>query len=114
MLELLDLLCAALIARDDDDVRLLLRHPLGRELPREVREEAMAITALPSESHRAPMKTLWFRYAMEQMRNDDGAFVPSPQLDLPFAPPLPGYLTLVPPGNLEADDLALAEGRGWK
>ncbi len=108
MLEFLDLLCAALIARDDEDVRLLLRHPVGRELPREVREEALAIAALPVESHRAPMKTLWFRYAMEQLQRDEFAFLHSPQLDLPFVPPLPFNLVLVAP-EVFPRETALAE-----
>ena len=113
MLEFLDLLCAALIARDDEDVRLLLRHPVGRELPREVREEALAIAALPVESHRAPMKTLWFRYAMEQLQRDEFAFLHSTQLDLPFIPPLPSSLVLVPPQESD-QDAALAEQHSWR
>ncbi|MBC7792029.1 MAG: hypothetical protein H7Z74_18945 [Anaerolineae bacterium] len=110
MLEFLDLLCAALIARDDEDVRLLLKHPIGRELPREVREEALAIAALPAESHRAPMKTLWFRYAMEQLQRDEFAFLHSPQLDLPFMPPLPSSLVLLP--TEEFAEGALADQQG--
>ncbi|MGI9077331.1 MAG: hypothetical protein ACR2G6_08385 [Gemmatimonadaceae bacterium] len=113
MLELLDLLCAALIARDDEDVRLLLRHPVGRDLPREVREEALAIVALPAQGYRAPMKTLWFRYAIEQLQRDEFAFLHSPQLDLPFMPPLPSSLVLVPPEAFP-QEITLAEQHSWR
>ena len=43
MLDYLDSLCAALLARNGTEIRRLLRHPLARALPRRVREEGYAI-----------------------------------------------------------------------
>ena len=88
MLEYLDRLCAALIARDDAEVRRLLQHALVSKLPRDVVEEALSISALPRHSLRAPMKTLWFRHATERLLRFDAPFASDAQLDLPFSPPL--------------------------
>ena len=60
MLAYIDSLCAALLARDGEEIRRLLRHPLARALPRAVREEALAIARAGSRSMRAPIQTLRF------------------------------------------------------
>lgn len=60
MLDYLDGLCAALLARNGTDIRRLLRHPLARALPRRVREEGFAIARAGPESLRAPIQTLHF------------------------------------------------------
>jgi hypothetical protein len=60
MLDYLDGLCAALLARNGTEIRRLLRHPLARALPRRVREEAHAIARAGSETFRAPVQTLHF------------------------------------------------------
>ena len=84
MLDYLDQLCAAIVARDDAAVRRLLEHALARKLPRDVREEALAILALPRQSLRAPMKTFWYRYVTEQLSRLDPSSAPTAQLDLPL------------------------------
>lgn len=60
MLDYLDGLCAALLARNGTEIRRLLRHPLARALPRRVREEGYAIARAGPESFRAPVHTLHF------------------------------------------------------
>jgi len=60
MLDYLDGLCAALLARNGTEIRRLLRHPLARALPRRVREEAHAIARAGTETFRAPVQTLHF------------------------------------------------------
>jgi hypothetical protein len=60
MLDYLDGLCAALLARNGTEIRRLLRHPLARALPRRVREEGYAIARSSPESLRAPVQTLHF------------------------------------------------------
>ena len=60
MLDYLDGLCAALLARNGTEIRRLLRHPLARALPRRVREEAHAIARAGPETFRAPIQTLHF------------------------------------------------------
>jgi hypothetical protein len=60
MLDYLDGLCAALLARNGTEIRRLLRHPLARALPRRVREEGYAIARAGAESLRAPVQTLHF------------------------------------------------------
>lgn len=60
MLDYLDGLCAALLARNGTEIRRLLRHPLARALPRRVREEGYAIARAGPESFRAPVQALHF------------------------------------------------------
>ena len=60
MLDYLDGLCAALLARNGTEIRRLLRHPLARALPRRVREECYSIARSGPESLRAPVQTLHF------------------------------------------------------
>jgi hypothetical protein len=60
LLDYLDGLCAALLARNGTEIRRLLRHPLARALPRRVREEGYAIARAGPESLRAPVQTLHF------------------------------------------------------
>lgn len=60
MLDYLDGLCAALLARNGTEIRRLLRHPLARALPRRVRDEGHAIARAGPDSLRAPVQTLHF------------------------------------------------------
>jgi hypothetical protein len=60
MLDYLDGLCAALLARNGTEIRRLLRHPLARALPRRVREEAHAIARAGPDTFRAPIQALHF------------------------------------------------------
>jgi hypothetical protein len=67
MLAYLEDLCGALIAHDTDAIQRLLAHPLARSLPRQVREEAIAISRASAASLRAPIQTLRFYHQTLQM-----------------------------------------------
>jgi hypothetical protein len=67
MLAYLEDLCGALIAHDPDAIQRLLAHPLARSLPRQVREEAIAISRASAASLRAPIQTLRFYHQTLQM-----------------------------------------------
>jgi len=58
VLAFLDSLCSALIARDAQRIRELLEHPLGRALPRDVREEALAMAQGERRGFQAPLHAL--------------------------------------------------------
>jgi hypothetical protein len=58
VLAFLDTLCTVLLARDTQRILELLRHPLAKALPRQVREEAMLIARRGSQSLVAPVQTL--------------------------------------------------------
>lgn len=73
MLDYLDGLCAALLARNGTDIRRLLRHPLARALPRRVREEGYSIARAGSESVRAPVQTLHFYHQTLHLLGARGA-----------------------------------------
>jgi hypothetical protein len=67
LLAYLDMLCAALLARESWEIRRLLKHPLARVLPRRVREEAYAIARLGTSTRRAPIHTLNFYHQTVQL-----------------------------------------------
>jgi hypothetical protein len=67
LLAYLDMLCAALLARESWEIRRLLKHPLARALPRRVREEAYAIARLGTNTRRAPIHTLNFYHQTVQL-----------------------------------------------
>ena len=67
MLAFLDLLCRALAARDRDQIRRHLRHPLARALPRSVRAEALAIARSGGRGRLPPTRTLHFYYQTIQL-----------------------------------------------
>jgi hypothetical protein len=58
VLAFLDTLCSALLARDPQRILELLRHPLARALPRQVREEAILIARHGSRTLIAPVQAL--------------------------------------------------------
>ena len=60
----------AMFDHDARAIRLLLRRPLAASLPREVREEALAFTALPETSMRAPLAALQFAYRLRQLEDE--------------------------------------------
>ncbi len=95
MLAYLDSLCAALLARDTSEIRRLLAHPMAQDLPRRVREEAVAISRAGRRSFIAPVNALHLYYKLTHMvdESSDTTFSPSvrreegdkaDQLDLPL------------------------------
>jgi hypothetical protein len=85
MLAYLDALCAALLAHNALEVRRLLQHPLSRILPRDVREEALAISRDPHASLRAPLRTLQFYHQTAELLSEEPeSSLTGPQLELPF------------------------------
>jgi hypothetical protein len=67
MLAYLDSLCAALLARDSAEIQRLLSLPAARDLPRRVREEAVAISRAGNRSFMAPIHALHFYYKLTHM-----------------------------------------------
>jgi len=67
MLAYLEELCTALLAHDAIAIHRLLAHPLARSLPRQVREEAIAISRASPSSLRAPIQTLRFYHQTLQL-----------------------------------------------
>ncbi|HVZ77024.1 MAG TPA: hypothetical protein VG818_03485 [Gemmatimonadaceae bacterium] len=67
MLAFLDALCAALVRRDRDEIRRLLRHPLAHALPRPVREEGTRIARQGPAGHLAPVQSLRFYHQTMQL-----------------------------------------------
>src|SRR5688572_7106332 len=95
MLAYLDSLCAALLARDTAEIRRLLAHPMAQDLPRRVREEAVAISRAGRKSFIAPVNALHLYYKLTHMVDEsaDNTFEHPPrqeesgktdQLDLPL------------------------------
>ena len=95
MLAYLDSLCAALLARDTSEIRRLLAHPMAQDLPRRVREEAVAISRAGRKSFIAPVNALHLYYKLTHMvdESSDPTQEASPraekgdkanQLDLPL------------------------------
>ena len=95
MLAYLDSLCAALLARDTSEIRRLLAHPMAQDLPRRVREEAVAISRAGRKSFIAPVNALHLYYKLTHMvdESNDPTIEPptrgdetekTDQLDLPL------------------------------
>jgi hypothetical protein len=93
MLAYLDSLCAALLARDTSEIRRLLALPLAQDLPRRVREEAVAISRAGRRSFIAPVNALHLYYKLTHMvdESSDESAAPAKtdaaendQLDLPL------------------------------
>ncbi len=95
MLAYLDSLCAALLARDTSEIRRLLAHPMAQDLPRRVREEAVAISRAGRRSFIAPVNALHLYYKLTHMVDESSDTVfetasrnetsgKTDQLDLPL------------------------------
>ena len=92
MLAYLDMLCNALMERNDIEARRLLAHPLARQLPRRVRDEALSMTRGRRDSLRAPLQTMQFRHQMAQLLLDEpDQGTPACQLELPLRMPSESY-----------------------
>jgi hypothetical protein len=88
MLDFLYALCAALLGRNDVEVRRLLRHPLAHALPRRVREEALAFSSGKPVGLRAPIHALHhYHQTLELVAEEPEHLLEGPQLELPLAPP---------------------------
>lgn len=74
----------AIMSRDESMVRALLDMASASSLPREVREEALVIVALPATSLRAPIQLLQFHHRMTQLMRDDSVDEALPQLEIPL------------------------------
>ena len=74
----------AIVSRDEAMVHALLDMASASSLPREVREEALVMVALPAASLRAPMQLLQFHHRMTQLMRDDAADDARAQLEMPF------------------------------
>ncbi|MGH7622482.1 MAG: hypothetical protein ACREMU_09105 [Gemmatimonadaceae bacterium] len=66
-LEYLDAIDRALTRRDSMDVTSLLRKRIATHLPREVREELIALAHAPRASLRAPVRFLRFQHRMTEL-----------------------------------------------
>jgi hypothetical protein len=66
-LEYLDAIDRALTRRDSMDVTSLLRKRIATHLPREVREELIALIHAPRASLRAPVRFLRFQHRMIEL-----------------------------------------------
>src|SRR5258706_13231610 len=72
MLAYLDSLCAALLARDSAEIQRLLALPAAGDLPRRVREEAVAISRAGNRSFMGPIHSLHFYYKLTHMGDESG------------------------------------------
>ena len=92
MLGYLDSLCAALLSRDSREIHRLLALPAGAQLPRAVREEALAIARAKSAGLRAPVHALHYYYKLTHLLDEttdgifgqDGGRRRSDQIELPL------------------------------
>lgn len=101
MLAFLDSLCAALLARNTPEIRRLLAHPMAQELPRRVREEAVAISKAGRRSFIAPVNALHLYYKLTHMVDESTDTMQSEQKQVgnPGEPPAQIELPLRKVGN---------------
>lgn len=70
MLAFMDALCSALLARNSIEIHRLLGLPQAKGLPREVREEAIAVARGGPASHVAPIRALHMYYKLTHLVNE--------------------------------------------
>lgn len=80
-LEYLDAIDRALTRHDAMDLTSLLRKRVATHLPREVREELLALAHAPRASLRAPMQFLRFQHRMTELARG-GERLPAAQTEL--------------------------------
>jgi hypothetical protein len=78
----------AVLARQALRITALLRKRTATHLPREVREELLALSRAPRESLRAPVRFLQFQHRMTQLARA-GEPLPTAQTELRLEPPAP-------------------------
>jgi hypothetical protein len=71
MLELVNALYVAARGRDTVTANALLARPYASRLPRDVREEVLALLREPADSLRAPMRLLRYGYVLTQLGSPD-------------------------------------------
>lgn len=76
----------AVVGRDVERVRTLLDAAGAMRLPHEVREEALAIVALPPTSYRVPMSLLRFHHRLTQLAEAEERDADPAQMEIPFTP----------------------------
>ena len=76
----------AVLARQALRITALLRKRTATHLPREVREELLALSRAPRESLRAPVRFLQFQHRMTQLARA-GEPLPTAQTELHLEPP---------------------------
>jgi hypothetical protein len=81
--DMLEALVAAVAERDMVQVRRLVLGPLA--LPREVREEVLAVAALPRESFRVPVALWRYVYVQQQLLVEPTRQCDPAQLELAIA-----------------------------
>ena len=85
MLRVLDALANAVAARDLARVWTIVNGPGSTALPHRVREEALSLAGLPSDSLRAPIALWEFRHQTCQLLLDESHVDEAGQLELPLA-----------------------------
>src|SRR5258705_11742501 len=87
MFEYRDSLCAALLARNTSEIGKLLAPPLAQDLPRRVREEAVAISRAGRRSFIAPVNALHLYYKLTHMvdESSDPTFIAPEEKGVPSA-----------------------------
>lgn len=78
MLAYVDSLCAALLARNHEEIKRLLGLPLALRLPAQVREEAVAMARGRAGTFMAPVHALQFYYKLTHLI-DEAAEIPDIQ-----------------------------------
>ncbi len=108
LLDFLEELHEAVICRDGAAVSDLLRRRLGRQVPRDVREEVLALALAPGMSMRAPVRLLRFYHVTEQLLLDPPVLCwRGPQLELDLRPrPIPVRVALRRVDRLRESDPA--------
>jgi hypothetical protein len=71
MLAYVDSLCAALLARNQEEIRRLLALPLASRLPAQVRDEAVAMAKGRATTFMAPVHALHFYYKLTHLIDEN-------------------------------------------
>lgn len=74
----------AIMARDAELVQAMLDAGVATSIPREVREEALALVQLPATSFRVPMQLLQFHRRLTELSRDAGVDAAMTQMELPW------------------------------
>lgn len=74
----------AIMARDAGMVRALIDTSIASSIPREVREEALAVLTLPASSYRAPMRLLQFQHRLTELLRDADVEAAMGQMEIPW------------------------------